>query len=429
MLYEPDAAIARRDPHLPGLATLLDPEAFIEVLHRAAPGANLQSVHPVYAKYTPGTNCLIGYRCRVNGNDIPIYAKAYPAGFVKKLIKAREKPGIAGPLGPGRLALDTLNTVVSVYPNDGKVKALPLITDQKHREQGLRDVFPHEPALWDGAVRPLAYKPERRLVARLDTHAGPQAVLKTYTRHGYEAPPQVNQRFRSCGNLRLAPAIGRSDQYQTLAFGWLPGRVLSDALLDPAFSSGELELVGAALAELHNQEAEGLPIQTGAHVAKILLAETGTLGMLSPTIAPRAQVLAQKLAAHMATSVPCNRPVHGDFHARQVLLDGKTAAILDLDQIFQGDPYHDLGFFLAHLEREVIRGRLAPERVPTLRERFLAGYAATTGKPIASSHLNAYTSTILLRLAPRFFRCREADWPDRIERAVARAEDLLAQDA
>ena len=425
MLYESDAAIARRDPNLPGLATLLDPEAFSEALHRAAPDANLQSVHPVYAKYTPGTNCLIGYRCQINGNTIPIYAKAYPAGSVKKLLKARAKPGIAGPLGPGRLALDTLSTVVSVYPNDGKVKALPLIADQTHRELGLREVFPHQPALWNGTVRPLAYKPERRLVARLDTHAGPQAVLKTYTRHGYEAPSQVNQRFRPCGVLRLASAIGRSDQYQTLAFGWLPGRALSDALLDPAFSAGEMELVGAALAELHRQEAERLPLQTGAHVAKVLLAETDTLGVLSPTIAPRAQALAQKLAAQMATSAPCDRPVHGDFHARQILLDGKTAAILDLDQMCQGDPYHDLGFFLAHLEREEIRGRLAPERVPVLRERFLAGYAATTGKPMAASHLNAYTSTLLLRLAPRFFRYREADWPDRIERAVARAEAIF----
>jgi Ser/Thr protein kinase RdoA (MazF antagonist) len=261
----------------------------------------------------------------------------------------------------------------------------------------------------------------------LDTHAGPQAVLKTYTRHGYEAPSQVNQRFRSRGVLRVASNIGRSDQYQTLAFGWLTGRVLSDALLDPALSAGQMELVGAALAELHNQEAEGLPLQTGADVAKALLAEADTLGVLSPTIAPRAQALAQKLATRMASSAPCNRPVHGDFHARQVLLDGETAAILDLDQVCQGDPYGDLGFFLAHLEREVIRGRLAPEHVPTLRKRFLTGYAVTTGKPIAAPHLNAYTSTLLLRLAPRFFRYREPDWPDRIERTVARAEAIFEE--
>lgn len=425
MLYESDAAIARRDPVLPGLATLLDPAAFSWALQHAAPHADLQSVVPVYAKYKPGTNCLIGYRCCVNGADIDVYAKAYPVGAVKKMVKARERPGVAGPLGPGNLALEEISTVVSVYPNDAKVKALPLIADGESRALLLREMFPNRPELWHGQVSHLAYKPERRLVAKLADGDGPQAVLKTYTLHGYTAPSRLNQRFTSRGPLRLAPDVGRSDRHQTLAFGWLPGRLLSDALLDPAFSADELELVGAALAELHSQEAEGLPHQTGADVAKALLAEADTLGVLAPEIAPRAQVLAEQLAARMAETAPRMAPVHGDFHARQVLLSDDTAAILDLDQAFQGDPYDDLALFLAHLEREVIRGRLAPERVPALRERLLAGYAVATGREIALSHLNTYTSTILLRLAPRFFRYREQHWPDRVERAVARAEAIF----
>jgi hypothetical protein len=426
MLYESDAAIARRDPMLPGLATLLDPEAFGDALRRAAPGVLLKSVRPVYAKYKPGTNCLMGYRCRVNGDDVNVYAKAYPLSAMKKMVKARERPGVAGPLGPGSLALDEISTVVSVYPNDAKVKALPLIADEESRSLVLREIFPDRPELWQGRVSHLAYKPERRLVARLDNGNGPQAVLKTYTLHGYEAPRRLSQRFTSRGALRLAPDLGRTDRHQTLAFGWLPGRLLSDAILDPSFSAGALEPVGAALAELHAQDAGGLPRQTGADVAAALLAEADTLGALVPEIAPRAQILAQRLAARMTATAQCDHPVHGDFHARQVLLADDTAAILDLDQTVQGDPYDDLALFLAHLEREVIRGHLMPERVPALREGLLAGYVAVAGREIDISHLNTYTATILLRLSPRFFRYREPDWPDRIEKTVARAEAILA---
>lgn len=426
MLYESDAAIVQRDPALPGLATLLDPVAFGDALQRAAPAAILKSVIPVYAKYKPGTNCLIGYRCRVNGDDINVYAKAYPISAVNKMVKARERPGVAGPLGPGCLALDEISTVVSVYPNDAKVKALPLIADEKSRALLLRDIFPDRPELWQGRVSHLAYKPERRLVAKLDNSDGPQAVLKTYALHGYEAPRRLSQCFTSRGALRLAPDIGHSDRHQILAFGWLPGRLLSDAILDPSFAASGLEPVGAALAELHAQDAGGLPRQTGADVAAALLAEADTLEVLTPAIAPRAHVLARMLAARMADTALCDRPVHGDFHARQVLIAGDTAAILDLDRAVQGDPYDDLALFLAHLECEVIRGLLAPERVPALRESLLAGYAAATGREIATSHLNTYTSTILLRLAPRFFRYREQDWPDRVEKTVARAEALLA---
>ena len=82
--------------------------------------ARLISAIPVYVKYKPGTSCLIGYRYRVQGNDIHVSATAYPVGAVKKLGKARERPGMAGPLGPGNLALEERSAVVPVYPNDAR---------------------------------------------------------------------------------------------------------------------------------------------------------------------------------------------------------------------------------------------------------------------------------------------------------------------
>ena len=344
MLLESDAAIVRRDPALPGLATLLDPVAFGDALRRALPGLVLGPAKLVYVK--PATNYLIGYRLTVNGEPLDIYAKTYPqASAAGELAKARECPGVAGPLGAGRLALDEIATVVSVYPNDDKVKALSLLADDTSRAQVLRELLPQHPKLWQGTLHHLNHKPERRAVLRLDSGGEPQAVLKLYSAsevRGYETARQVSQRFTSRGALRLAPDIGHSDRHQILAFGWLPGRLLSNAIRDPSFAASELEPVGAALAELHAQDAGGLPLQTGADVAAALLAEADTLGVLVPAIAPRAHVLAHRLAARMADTAVCDRPVHGGFHARQVLLDGDTAAILDFDKAKQGDPVADL---------------------------------------------------------------------------------------
>ena len=426
MLYESDAAIVRRDPALPGLATLLDPVAFGDALRHAAPGVMLESLTPVFTRYNPGTSCLISYRCRVNGGDINVHAKAYPVSAVGKLQKARERPGVAGLLGAGRLTLDEIATVVSIYPNDDRVKALSLLADDASHAQVLRELLPQHPKLWQGTLRHLKYKPERRAVLRLDSGGEPQAVLKLYTAGGYETARQVNQRFTSRGALQLAPDIGHSDQHQILAFGWLPGRQLSDAIRDPSFAASGLEPVGAALAELHAQDATGLPRQTGADATAALLAAADKWGVLVPAIAPRAHALAQRLAARMADTAVYDHPVHGDFKDEQVLLNGDTAVILDLDQAKQGDPVADLGMFIAYLERNVIRGEFTAERLGALKEGLLEGYAAVSSRPIAA-HLDVHVAALLLRrLVPQFFRFREPDWPARVEETVVRAGAILA---
>jgi hypothetical protein len=85
----------------------------------------------------------------------------------------------------------------------------------------------------------------------------------------------------------------------------------------------------------------------------------------------------------------------------------------------------DLGLFAAHLEREVIRGNLPASRVEPLVHALLAGYAAAAHQPITDD-IQLYTAVELLRLAPRFFRYREPDWPERIEASLGRVETILA---
>ncbi|HET7087176.1 MAG TPA: sulfotransferase, partial [Anaerolineae bacterium] len=46
--------LARRDPALPGLATVLDPEAFVGALRRSVPDADLGAARITYVKYKPG---------------------------------------------------------------------------------------------------------------------------------------------------------------------------------------------------------------------------------------------------------------------------------------------------------------------------------------------------------------------------------------
>lgn len=425
MLSESYETILRRDPNLPGLATLLDPEAFKDALCCGLPGLALESATLVYARYKPPKEYLIGYRLTVNGEPVDIYAKTYPQDSASgKLLKARRNPGVPGPLGTGRLTLDEIATVVSVYPNDDKISTLSLLVDKRNQAQVLRDLLPKRPDLWQGTLHLLKYKPERRAVLRLDCSGEPHAVVKLYKSSGYETARRVSQRFNSCGALRVAPVVGQSDQHQALSFGWLPGRLLGTAMKEPGFSAGELKPVGAALAELHAQDGNGLPRQTGADIAKDLLAWADTLKILAPDIAARAHALAYRLAARVADNAVCDRPIHGDFYAQQVLIDGDQAAIIDYDQAKQGDPAADLGLFIANMERNVINGRLMAGQVGALKEGLLEGYARVSGKPIVP-YLNIYVAALLLRQAGYFFSHRSPEWPQLIEMMVARAEAIF----
>lgn len=425
MLSPLDADLVQRDPALPGLAILLDPEAFVGALRRSLPEADLEAAHITYVKYKPGTNCLVGYRLTVAGTIVDVYAKAYGVNASKKLQKAHEQPGQPGALGQGRIPLDDCQVVVSAFPNDAKVKALPALVEAETRFRLLGELFPDRPTLWVGTVQGLVYKPERRYVARLLTENGLEAVLKLYTQPGYEVVQRHRKSYQARSPLRLASRLGESDRHAALAFEWLPGRLLSEAVLDPQFETHAVVTVGAAIAQLHAQAPEALTRLTRETEANTLLSEAYMLSLVCPHLAQWAETLALRTAAYLIDRPPAYRLIHGDFHARQVLLNGDTAAILDLDRAVCADPMIDLGLFAAHLEREVIRGNLPTSRVEPLVQALLEGYAAATHQP-AADEIQLYTAVELLRLAPRFFRYREPDWPDRIEASLGRVETILA---
>src|SRR5262245_43810435 len=333
MLAPDDAALARRDPALPGLATLLNPAAFAAALRRFLP-APAESARITYVRYKPGTSCLVGYRLEAAGEAVGRAATACRPGAADKLAKAARA---------GRLVLADLAVVVAFFPEDDGLPALPRLADPRLRRRLLRKVLPDRPDLWGGDVELLRYKPERRYVARLTVGGAPQAALKVYTAAGYEAATVNARAFRTCGAFRRAGRLGRSGRHCLLALEWLPGRLLNEALADPGASPGVVEAVGAALAELHAQKAPGLLPRPRTEEAASLAAVAAWLGHVCPDLADRARRLAGRLAARIGELPLADSPLHGDFYAKQVLLDGESVALLDFDEAFRGDPAHDLG--------------------------------------------------------------------------------------
>ena len=422
----PSSAVAdlvRRDPSIPGLATVLEPEVFAAALREAAPEVDLRSAEISYLRYKPRDYCRATYRLGVGGSELDVDVRAFlPEEFGAHL--GQRDPAVSGPLGPGRIALERRCVLIHAFPNDLKLGALPLLADPREREGLLRELLPDRPGLWQSELQRLRYRPERRYVAALCATGGrADALLKCSTPRAYLRAKRNAEAFRSRGALRIARLLGCSERHRLLAFEWIPGRPLMDLCTASEADCKAVAAAGEALATLHAQSPAGLERWTREAEGADLLSVASEVGFITPRLARRADELARGLAARLADAPDLCCPLHGDFSANQVVVMGRQeVAIVDLDWACYGDPADDLGNFIAQAERNVLRGDLPRERLESLRDSLLAGYEAHRALP---ERIRLYTAVEVFRRSRFPFRVRERDWPRQIEALIGRAEVIL----
>src|SRR5688572_26714891 len=329
LLSPADAAVVRRDPALPHLALLLDPERLQGALERTL-GRRLARPAITYLRYKRGQSCLAACRLDLAGQTIDFAAKHHRAD-ADKLQTVMTRPSVPGPLGPGRFVLEDTTVVVSVFPNDGKLKRLAwldsaqTVGDLADRIEGGHGGGPTE-------VHTLHFNPERRFVGRLTVRGHTRATIRCYRRQDYAGSLAKPELLRSIGPLTLARLLWHDDRNSTVVLDWLEGRSLEDLIAEKGAAVEELRLVGAALATLHGQQAPALPQRTAASEAAAVISLADGLSDICPELDVDARRLAARLAERLTAAGQVVCPVHGDFYARQVVLDGGAAAgVLDLD--------------------------------------------------------------------------------------------------
>jgi aminoglycoside phosphotransferase (APT) family kinase protein len=431
-----EADFMRRDRALPGLATLLDARTLLARLRRSPQRGHLETVQITYVKYAPGSFCRIGYGLRAAGTKTELCATAYPPGTRWELQTSHFRAGKSGPLGVGRLRLDECAAVVSFFPNDAKIRALRALARPGARKRLLRGLLPVRTGIKPGELECLAYKPHRRYVARLRGTEGEDVALKLYSAEAYAAARAGSEAFAPRDVLWLPRLLGSLDRQGILAFEWLAGRALREALADPLFWPEVLRDVGAALAEVHVQEPAGLPRWTAEAQAAAVRRVAESFGFLYPERGGRARRLAERLGTVLTSWPLRSRALHGDFNATQVLLAGGRVALLDFDRAVRGDPALDLGNFLGRLEYDTLTGHLAPAQVERAGEALLEGYGAADDR-LLPCRVKGYTAARLLEsLDPlRYWAphgrgtdapaCWLPHWPELAEALLDRVAALL----
>ncbi len=417
----------RRDRHLPDLALLLDPSRLAERLKKTLGRSDIARVEVTYLRYKPSQSCLAACRAEIDGRQIEFAAKAFRPSAVGKLLKAGTRSAVPGPLGPGRFLIDESAVVVSVFPNDLRLPRLArLMLPESVARLAAR--IPDERRALDGraTLETLRHNPERRFVGKLVVDATAIATVRCYASRDCEAIAAKAGAVKSRGPLRVARLLTHWRRRCVLAFEWLDGELLERAIRQRSAQPSALELVGTALAHLHDQEGRRLSRRTAASDAAAVASLSHHLAFLHPPIARPVRQLARRVSDALVTSAHDVCPVHGDFYAKQVLLNGSTIGFVDLDDASLGNPAIDFARFRADLEVCVLTGHLQPGEIESLVDRMHEGYRAA-GRTLPND-LNVHVAAQLLRAAAHPFRRRDPSWPATLEAILDRAAAFLDKD-
>ncbi len=425
MLSSPDADLVRRDPALPGLAAVLEPEELVAVARAQGVPLEIAGARPVYLRYKPATSCLVGYATMEGTEPTLFYATAYSADSAK-LDKARQRKRVPWLSGGGRFVLDGQATEICFFPADDHLPVLIDLLDP-HKARSFLDVAAAGVRPWTTASgfepRVLAYKPERRCTVAVVTDSTPVAVIKAYTRAGFASArtrAAMLQHSRGVGIQRLVSAYERRG---LLFFEWLEGRSLGESILRGEATGSDVRETGYALAELHGLPLPELP-RRDQRQEQVLEELVATVRVLCPEAVDDAASIAGRAASFVRADESPLVLVHGDFYAKQAIVQSNRVALLDLDQAAVGMAAFDLGNFIAHLELEVARGKIGAEAAAAHSRSFLAGYASHRALP-SESLIAANTALSLLALAHHPFRRHLADWQSLISTVIARAGEIL----
>jgi putative homoserine kinase type II (protein kinase fold) len=212
---------------------------------------------------------------------------------------------------------------------------------------------------------------------------------------------------RLCAIAGLASAHVQNVDNAHVDFSRVNGSTLHS--LGEAGASGWLHFA-TTWPELVTQDANDLP-EHDAHAEATVLTRWLELAELFDALPelPRFRAVVEK-TAHDLVAGPADRPLvlHRDLHDKQLLWDGSTLGVLDVDTAARGEVALDLGNLLAHADLRLTQNIFTPSTSDTIAGHVNTVAAALNVNP---ARLETYRRAALLRLACVYaFRPTSKDW-------------------
>lgn len=351
------------DPALPQRDLLLNETVMKEYLSRlvARKGAfSIDDCERLRTKYRVGASLRVLYEITGNGRSYRIAARAYPrTRHMTNKFNSRCEIHAA-----------ELKTRFWIFPHDRKIKQLSLLNEipEELREIAGRAwtksrIVGHAP---EKSVTAQCLAQDNKLLAYAKIYAGAEGQ-NFFNIYAHVARQSQSER------LKLPRALSYSEKHQLLLLEAVPGVSLSE--LATARRGKAFYQLGKALRELHaTAPPSSLPPST-RFTPEALTRTAGTISEARPDVAAVVQRLTGKLLAQHDLHGAGERVfLHGDVHAKNLLLAGERLCLLDLDQAAIGVAGVDLGSVIAGLHCDACTGSLSWRDASSLIHAFLAGY-------------------------------------------------------
>lgn len=370
--------------HLPdGINQLLDETEATRMLSES--GLAIVSAHPEYLRHKSGETTIISYRFEMpgSGREGRGYAQwcARPERADEIHRKAQTLRPRMSSVGVSVLRVDA-HTVFYGFPNDARLRRLRWYSSPRKLKRVLAPLASAGERLSKSAsaCEVLKYKPERRLVSRVDLACSggrSQALLVRYTTGRQASRLAATARaLRSHGVLTPTPRIQLDDDrvgvddfvHGVELRSWVrQAEPVADQLAD-------------ALLAFHRTPA---PIGTPVRSELDGLAN-GLNGLVALSQwAPDLSALCQRVAADLAVRRPADHRsdalIHGDLHDKNVLVNGAGPWFIDLERAAVGAPPSDLGRLRAHAISLDIRQPGWSPRARDHAERVIDRYRISAG--------------------------------------------------
>lgn len=349
----PSTRTAFRASLLPRPVTdLLDQETATQFFTGA--GLEITRARPDYLRHKPGETTIISYRfdtaelgtealgyahwCATTERADDIYRKAITL-----------RPRMAA-VGVSILRADD-HTVFYGFPNDARLRRLRWYATPRKLKSTLTPLTPIGARISKrhSTSTVLKYKPERRLVTRVDlavTGGADRSLLVRYTtgRHAYRLAAVANRLLAN--GVRTPAPRAQLDDGRVGVDDFIDGVELRTWLLGQGSVADQL---AASLQAFHSTEAPvGVPVRTEADDLANAINGLLALSLWDRQLGRMARTVASRLTA--AQPEPTGSPglIHGDLHDKNVLVNDEQPWFIDLERTAVGSPASDLGRLRAH---------------------------------------------------------------------------------
>lgn len=377
------------DPVFPTLDAALDPDlagaAFLHALARQGRVISGLRCTIERSRIKRGRKALIGYRLNDGaGIDQRVMLTLYPDRDPARLAKVDAcLPLGPSQLGPDCLPIPDLAGQAWFFPNDRKVGGIARLLDER-----------------EGVIEIVHYVPEQGCTVRL--RQGDGSVL--YGKCRADDRGAVAARFGAEGlpgnpALRLARIVAHDAANRIVWQAALAGEPLrpSAILSEPALWA---DRISRAISALHDLNVPaGLKHLTFASAAKTILRRLELTRKSMPELSTRLAAFALDLARSLPEETAA-APSHGDLHPGNLLWDGNSFGLIDLDTAALAPRAFDHATLTAALVHKAIEHEASDEAIAAMVEAFRRGAEADR---VAASAFHWSLAASLV--GERLYRC------------------------